>query len=69
MTILRPKEDLLDTIYLKMFLDSQKGKKILESIQMGNIIVTISLKELALIQIPYIALEKQKRKRICIRNG
>ena len=62
MTILRPKEDLLDTIYLKMFLDSQKGKKILESIQMGNIIVTISLKELALIQIPYIALEKQKKK-------
>lgn len=62
MTILRVKEEVIDSMYLKMFLDSSKGKKLLDSIQMGNMVLTISLKDLSLIQIPYIPLEKQKKK-------
>ena len=62
MTILRVKEDVIDSLYLKMFLDSPKGRKLLDVIQMGNMVMTISPKALSLIQIPYIPLENQKKK-------
>ena len=62
MTILRVKEEVMDSMYLKMFLDSPKGKRLLDTIQMGNMVMTISPKDLSLIQIPYIPLENQKKK-------
>ena len=62
MTILRVKEEVMDSMYLKMFLDSPKGKRLLDTIQMGNMVMTISPKALSLIQIPYMSLENQRKK-------
>ncbi len=62
MTILRFKEGIIDPLYLKMFLDSSKGKKLLDCVQMGSVIVTISIKDLSLLQIPYIPYENQLKK-------
>ena len=46
MLCIRPKEGVILPSYLKMFLDSSKGKEILKSIQKGSIIQTITVSAL-----------------------
>lgn len=61
MIILRPKQEVINPIYLKMFFDSKQGKKMLEFVQIGVNIVIISTKELSLLKIPCPSLEKQNK--------
>ena len=60
MYILRPKKKLINSVFLKMFLDSSKGKKILESIQKGAIISSIPFEGLANIMVPCPSLSEQE---------
>lgn len=58
--IIRPKDKLLSAIYLKVFLASDIGGKILQSLQQGTVVMNISHKDLATIQIPLLPFEEQK---------
>jgi restriction endonuclease S subunit len=58
--IIRPKDKLLSATYLKVFLDSDIGGKILQSLQQGTVVMNISHKDLTTIQIPLLPLEEQK---------
>lgn len=61
MFIIRPNLDLIDPYYLKMFLESSVGEKILKSIQKGEIINTISKQALINIKVscPEISIQKK----------
>lgn len=60
MIIVRPQPDKLDPTYLKMFLDSTIGKKILTSVQKGSIIITISTSAFKNIDVACPPIEKQR---------
>ena len=51
---------MLDSIYLKIFLDSPIGNKIISSAQQGVTVMNISYKDLNVLEIPLPPLEKQK---------
>lgn len=57
--VVRCKKDILSPIYLKMFLDSTVGKKLLASIQTGTTIISINPKALESINIACIPIDKQ----------
>ena len=59
--VIRPRQDLLDGIYLKMFLDSPLGNKILSSAQQGTVVVNLSFRDLQEIEIPLPRIEEQKK--------
>lgn len=61
MIIIRPKKNLLDGTYLKMFFDSAKGKQILESIKKGMVIMTIPFNDFLNVQIPCPEIEFQRK--------
>lgn len=61
MIVIRPKQEIMDGTYLKMFLDSIKGKQILESIKKGTVILTIPFNDFLNIQIPCPEIENQKK--------
>jgi hypothetical protein len=58
--IIRPKSGALSGIYLKLFLDSAIGKKLIKSTQQGTAVMNISYRDLENIEIPYLPFEKQK---------
>ena len=59
--IIRPRQDLLDSTYLKIFLDSPLGGKILISAQQGTVLVNLSYRDLQEIEIPFASIEEQKK--------
>ena len=59
--VIRPRHDLLDGIYLKMFLDSPLGGKILSSTQQGTVVVNLSFRDLQEIEIPLPSIKEQKK--------
>lgn len=61
MIIIRPKKNLLDGTYFKMFFDSAKGKQILESIKKGMVIMTIPFNDFLNVQIPCPEIETQRK--------
>mgnify|MGYP002537335119 CR=1 FL=1 len=61
MLIVRPKDNnLIDSTYLKIFLDSKKGRQVLSSIQKGVTITTISFEDFKRIKVPCPAIERQR---------
>ena len=58
--VIRCDEKKLNPIYLKTFLDSKEGTKLLESIQTGTAILSINASALLKIKIHYESMEKQK---------
>ena len=58
--VVRPKETKLIATYLKIFLDSPIGVKLIKSIQQGTNLVNISYKDLINIEIPILPIEEQK---------
>ena len=56
---LRVKQDIINPYYLKMFLESKKGVKELNSIRRGGILPSISAMQLKEINIPMISIDKQ----------
>lgn len=62
MLIVRPDQNKLNSTYLKMFLDSERGQVALKRVQKGSIVVTVTAKSLSSIEIPMINIEKQTKK-------
>lgn len=62
MLIITPKKDLLNSIYLKMFFESTKGRRILNKIQKGSITNTLTIEDLEAIYISCPDIEVQKAK-------
>ncbi|MBO6290028.1 MAG: restriction endonuclease subunit S [Alphaproteobacteria bacterium] len=58
--VIRPKSGALSGTYLKLFLDSAIGKKLIKSTQQGTAVMNISYRDLENIEIPYLPFEKQK---------
>ena len=59
--VIRPNSELLDSTYLKIFIDSPIGKKLVTGTQQGLSTMNISYKDLGDIEIPLPPLEKQQR--------
>ena len=57
--VIRPKQNVLSGTYLKLFLDSAIGKKLIKSTQQGTAVMNISYRDLENIEIPYLSFEKQ----------
>lgn len=62
MLIVRPKDDKINSTYLKLFLDSEQGQQSLKAIQKGMIIVSINVRDLNNLVIPLIDIDKQEKK-------
>lgn len=50
--VIRPNKNLIKSEYLKLFLDSSVGKKMLKSMQQGTVIMNISYQELGNLEVP-----------------
>ena len=59
MLCVRPKTDIINPLFLKMFLDSKKGHEILKSIQKGQLIPTITVSALKSISVSCPSIEIQ----------
>ena len=57
--VLRLDKEKINPVYLKMFLESDKGNKILSSIQTGTVILSINPSQLKKIEISLIDIKKQ----------
>ena len=58
--VIRPDQKSLDGYYLKIFLDSPIGKKMINGVQQGMIMINISYKDLNSLEIPLPSIEKQE---------
>ncbi len=58
--VIRPKKELLNSTYLKIFLDSPLGNKILNAKQQGAMAINISYKDLKSMEIPLPSLKDQE---------
>ena len=60
LVVIRPRNGLLNSIYLKMFLDSPLGCKLLESAQQGTSVINLSYKDMQSLEIPLPEITKQE---------
>ena len=58
--VIRPDGKVLDSIYLKIFLDSPLGNKMVSGLQQGTAVMNISYKDLLSLEIPVPSIEKQR---------
>lgn len=58
--VIRPDPKMLDSTYLKIFLDSPIGNKIISGAQQGMTVMNISYKDLKVLEVPLPTLEKQR---------
>lgn len=58
--VIRPAPKMLDSTYLKIFLDSPIGNRIISGAQQGMAVMNISYKDLNVLEVPLPALEKQQ---------
>jgi hypothetical protein len=58
--VIRPNEKLLLGTYLKVFLDSPMGNKVLAGKQQGTVVINISYKDLKTLEIPLLRIDEQK---------
>ena len=60
-TIIRTKKDILNPYYLKMFLESTKGAKLIDSIKSGSVAPALSVAMIKEIEVPVPPLEEQEK--------
>ena len=58
--IIRPDAKILDSTYLKIFLDSPIGNKLISSAQQGTTVMNISYRDLNVLEVPIPPLDTQK---------
>src|SRR5699024_3013828 len=58
--VIRPNEKELDGYYLKIFLDSPIGNKLISGAQQGMTVMNISYKDLNVLEVPLPPMEKQQ---------
>lgn len=59
--VIRPDSKVLHSTYLKIFLDSPLGEKMISGVQQGTVIMNISYNDLKLLKIPLPPIEKQQQ--------
>ena len=59
--VIRPDPQKLDGVYLKIFLDSPMGNKLISGVQQGMTVMNISYKDLATLEIPVPPIEEQQK--------
>lgn len=59
--VIRPNPKMLDSTYLKIFIDSPIGNSMISSLQQGMTVMNISYKDLKMLEIPFPVLEEQQR--------
>lgn len=59
--VIRPDPKVLDSTYLKLFLDSPLGKRLVSGTQQGTIIISISYKDLSGLEIPIPPIDVQRK--------
>lgn len=57
--VIRPDPKMLDSIYLKIFLDSPVGNRIISGVQQGTTVMNISYKDLKVLEVPLPIMEQQ----------
>jgi type I restriction enzyme M protein len=57
--VIRPKNDILNSTYLKIFIDSPVGNSLISSLQQGMTVMNISYSDLKMLEIPYPSKEEQ----------
>jgi type I restriction enzyme M protein len=60
--VIRPEPKMLNSTYLKIFLDSPLGEKMISGVQQGITIINISYKDLKVLEIPLPSIEEQQQK-------
>lgn len=60
--VIRPEPKMLNSTYLKLFIDSPLGEKMISGMQQGITIINISYKDLKALEIPVPPLEEQQKK-------
>jgi restriction endonuclease S subunit len=60
--VIRPDPKMLNSTYLKLFLDSPLGEKMINGVQQGITIINISYKDLKSLEIPLPSIEQQQQK-------
>ena len=58
--VIRPDPKMLDSTYLKIFLDSPVGNRIISGAQQGMTVMNISYKDLKVLEVPIPTMEKQQ---------
>lgn len=58
--VIRPDAKILDSTYLKIFLDSPIGNKLISSAQQGTTVMNISYRDLKVLEVPVPPLDTQK---------
>ena len=58
--VIRPNDKLLLGIYLKVFLDSPMGNKVLAGKQQGTVVINTSYKDLKTLEVPLLRIDEQK---------
>lgn len=58
--VIRPDSKILDSTYLKIFLDSPIGNKLISSAQQGTTVMNISYRDLKILEVPIPSLDTQK---------
>ena len=58
--VIRPEARALNSTYLKIFLDSPIGNKVISGAQQGVTVMNISYKDLSVIEVPLPSLEEQE---------
>ena len=59
--VIRPDPKMLDSTYLKIFIDSPIGNSLISSLQQGMTVMNISYKDLKMLDVPFPTIEDQKQ--------
>jgi len=58
--VIRPRANMLNSMYLKIFIDSPIGNSLISSLQQGMTVMNISYKDLKLLEVPFPVIEEQE---------
>lgn len=61
LNVIRCNKEIMNSTYLKLFLESSVGKELINSIRRGSIILNINNKDLELLKVPVPTAEEQKK--------
>lgn len=59
--VIRPKDNVLKSLYLKIFIDSQIGNSMISSLQQGMTVMNVSYKDLNYLEVPFPYIEEQEK--------
>ena len=59
--VIRPNQKELNSVYLKIFLDSPIGRSIIAGLQQGMTIINVSYNDLKLMEVPFPSMEEQEK--------